>query len=230
MKKYVFIGSYDKTDMLIYVAKILTLLGKKVILIDTTMLKKSRYIVPTMIQEKKYITTFEDIDVAIGFDSFDSIKQYQKTVLGEETKYDIALLDIDRAIAYQRFGIQKEDKHYFVTSFDIYNLKRGVQVLAHIQQGAKVTKIYYTKEMLAEEDDYLNFLAKPYKVNWNNKDIVFFPFETADLNMIFTNQRSGRIQMKGLSNVYVDSVLFLAEQISGVGSGQVRKAYKLLED
>ena len=35
MKKIVFIGTYDKTDMLLYVAKILTLMGKKVILIDT---------------------------------------------------------------------------------------------------------------------------------------------------------------------------------------------------
>lgn len=40
----------------------------------------------------------------------------------------------------------------------------------------------------------------------------------------------GRIQMKGLSNVYVDSILFLAEEISGEGSGKVRKAYKMLED
>lgn len=230
MKKYVFIGAYDKTDMLIYVAKILTLMGKKVILIDTTILKKSRYIVPTMIQEKQYITSYEGIDVAIGFDSFETIKQYQRKTLGQETAYDIALLDIDRAIAYQKFDITEKDKHYFVTSFDVYNLKRGIQVLAHMQNNAKVTKIYYTKSMLAEEDEYLNYLAKDYRVNWDNKNIIFFPFETTDQNAIFVNQRAGRIQMKGLSNVYVDSVLFLAEEISGEGSGKVRKAYKMMED
>lgn len=230
MKKYAFVGSYDKTDMLIYVSKILTLMGKKVILIDTTLLKKSRYIVPTMVQEKQYITTYEDIDVAIGFDSFEAIKQYQHKMFGQETKYDIAILDIDRAIAYQKFGITDKDKHFFVTSFDIFNLKRGIQVLSHIEKKAKVTKIYYTKSMIEEEDTYLNYLAKDYKINWDKKDIIFFPFETSDQNTIFINQRAGRIQMKGLSNEYVDAVLYLVEEMTGEGNGKVRKAYKMLEE
>ena len=36
MDKIAFIGSYDKADMIIYVAKILTFLGKKVLVIDAT--------------------------------------------------------------------------------------------------------------------------------------------------------------------------------------------------
>ena len=230
MKKYVFLGAYDKTDMLLYVAKILTMMGKKVMLVDTTILKKSRYIVPTMLQEKQYITTFENIDVAIGFESFESIVQYQRKTLGRETQYDVVLFDIDRAIAYQKFNVQSEDRHFFVTSFDVFNLKRGVQVLAHIHKEAKVTKIYYTKSMLAEEDDYLNYLAKNFNINWDKKDVIFFPFETDDLNAIFVNQRSGRIQLKGLSSVYIDSILFLVEEITGEGSGKVRKAYKMIDD
>ncbi len=230
MKKYVFVGSYDKTDMLLYVAKILTMMGKKVLLVDTTLLKKSRYIVPTMIQEKQYITTFEDIDVAIGFENLDTIREYQEKTMGKALEYDVVLLDIDRAIAYQKFGIQSEDRHFFVTSFDVYHLKRGVQVLAYIHKNVKVTKIYYTKNMLAEEDDYLNYLANDYKINWDKKTIMFFPFETADLNAIFANQRTGRISFKGLSNVYIDSILFLVEDISGEGSGKVRKAYKMIDN
>lgn len=229
MKKYAFIGTYDKTDMLIYIARILCLLGKKVLLVDTTVLKKSRYIVPTMFQDKQYITTYEEIDVAIGFDSFEAIKKYQIETVGKETEYDIALLDIDRAIAYDKFKIQGEDKHYFVTSFDIFNLKRGIQVLAHLQPKIKVTKIYYTKNMLQEEDELLNFLTKNYKIHWN-KNIIFFPFETSDLDIIYTNQRSGKIQMKGLSNEYVDAILYLAEEISEENSAKVRKAYKNLEN
>ena len=229
MKRIVFIGAYDKTDMLLYVAKILTLMGKKVILIDTTILKKSRYIVPTMIQEKQYITTYEDIDVAIGFESFEAIQKYQKD-FGKVEEYDIALVDIDRAIAYQKFEITAKDQHFFVTSFDVYNLKRGLQVLAYIQKDAVVTKIYYTKSMLAEEDEYLNYLAADYKIKWDESDIVFFPFETVDLNAIYINQRAGRIQMKGLSNTYVDSILYLIEAITGESSGKIRNAYKALDD
>ena len=229
MKKIVFIGSYDKTDLLLYVAKILTMMGKKVILIDTTILKKSRYIVPTMVQQKQYITTYEDIDVAIGFESFGAIQKYQQE-LGNVTQYDIALLDIDRAIAYQKFGITAEDQHFFVTSFDIFNLKRGLQVLAYIAQDALVTKVYYTKSMAAEEDQYLNYLAKDYRIRWAQDNIIFFPFETEDQNAIYINQRAGRIQMRGLSKMYIDSILFLIENMTGESSGKIRSAYKAIEN
>lgn len=228
MKKYVFIGAYDKTDMLLYIAKILTIIGKKVLLVDTTILKKSRYIVPTMVNEKRYITNYDGVDVAIGFDCIESIAEYQIELFGDKTDYDIVLLDVDRAIAYQRFQVKKEDKHYFVTSFDVFNLKRGIEVLAHISSGAKVTKIYYTKSMLMEEDQYFSYLAKDYKIHWN-KDIVFFPFETSDQNTIYVNQRLGEIHMRGLSSAYIDSILFLCEDISGENAGKIRKAYKILD-
>ncbi len=230
MKKYVFVGSYDKTDMLIYAAKILTLMKKKVILIDTTILKKSRYVVPTMLKEKQYITSYEDIDVAIGFENFEAIRKYQIQNFGKEKEYDIALFDIDRAIAYQKFGITSQDMHFFVTSFDVYTLKRGLQVLAYVPKDVKVEKVYFSKDMLAEEDEYLNYLSKDYKIKWNQKDIVFFPLETSDLNAIYINQRAGRIQMKGLSNVYIDSLLYLVEKITGEGNGKVRKAYKMMDN
>ena len=40
MKKIAFIGAYDKTDFLLYVAKIMTVLGKKVLIIDSTIMQK----------------------------------------------------------------------------------------------------------------------------------------------------------------------------------------------
>lgn len=39
MKKIGFIGAYDKADLIIYIAKILTTLGKKVLVIDTTIIR-----------------------------------------------------------------------------------------------------------------------------------------------------------------------------------------------
>ena len=229
MKKFVFIGAYDKTDMLLYISKLLTLLGKKVLIVDTTLVKKSRYVIPTMVQEKQYVTTYEDIDIAIGFESFEAIKKYQKDYEGKEVQYDIALLDIDRAIAYQKFGVTSEDRHFFVTSFDIYNLKKGVQVLSYLKNNPCITKVYFTKKMSAEEDQYVNFLCENYSINWDKKDIVFFPFETDDLNAIYANQRSGRISMNGLSKTYIDSIFFLTDEICGEGRGKIKKAYKMME-
>ena len=80
-----------------------------------------------------------------------------------------------------------------------------------------------------EEDNYLNYLTKNFKIKWNDNNIVFFPFETEDLNAIFINQRAERLDMQGLSTSYIDSIKFLVEEISGENSGKVRKAYRKIE-
>ena len=226
MKKIAFIGSYDKADMIIYIAKILTNLGKKVLVIDSTILQKTRYIVPTMKAFKQYITTFENVDIAVGFENINQIKSYLGNV--NELEYDFILVDIDSYRGYYYFKIQTEDKKYFVTSFDIYNLRRGLQVFRKLEEPTSVTKVLFTKEMLPEEDNYLNYLSKGLKIKWDT-NILYLPFEIGDQTAIFSNQRSGRIQLKGLSSQYIDVISFMAEEISGESQNNVKKALKLIE-
>ncbi len=227
MEKIAFVGSYDKTDMLIYIAKILTVLGKKTILIDTTVLQKSRYIIPAIKPLKQYITTFEKIDVAIGFENFEQIKQSQN-FNGQNVDYDYALLDIDTARGYEAFQITPQDTHYFVTSFDIYCLRRGLQVFRRLQSPIEMTKVLFTKEMLLEEDQYLNHLSSGLKIKWNS-EIIYFPFELGDQNVIFANQRTSRIRLKGLSMQYMDSLMYIAEEISKMNQNDIKKAVKIIE-
>ena len=75
MKKIGFIGAYDKTDLILYVAKILTDTNKKVLVIDTTITQKSRYVVPSIAPSKCYVTEYEKFDVAIGFNELEGIKK-----------------------------------------------------------------------------------------------------------------------------------------------------------
>lgn len=228
MKKVAFIGSYDKADMIICIAKLLTIMKKKVIVIDATALSKTRYIVPTMQSTKQYITTYENVDVAIGFENFEQIEAYTSLSKTDELDYDYALIDIDSYRGYYYFGIKPEDKKFFVTSFDLYSLRRGLQVLRKIPEPVEVKKVLFTKDMDPKERQYLNFVSKGIKVKWD-EDIVYFPFETSDLNAIYSNQRSGRIQLKGLSATYVDGIEYLVEEISDASQGEVKKAVKILE-
>ena len=75
MKKVGFIGMYDKTDMILNIAKILTTMQKKVIIVDSTITQKAKYVVPVINPTIKYVTTFEDIDVAVGFNNENDIKE-----------------------------------------------------------------------------------------------------------------------------------------------------------
>ena len=48
MEKICFIGVFDKTDLLIYISRILVEMGKKVLVIDSTVNQKAKYVVPSI--------------------------------------------------------------------------------------------------------------------------------------------------------------------------------------
>lgn len=229
MKKIGFIGAYDKTDLILYVAKILTVLGKKVLVIDSTINQKARYIVPVINPTLKYVTEFEEIDIAVGFENIQDIKNYLGISENQNMEYDIVLIDTDDIEGFNSFGLEQAEKNYFVTSFDNYSLKKGLEVLSGLKNPISLTKVIFSKEMLKEEDDYLNFLSLGYKVIWNEYRL-YFPMDNGDLSVIYENQRVAKIKLKKLSVQYKDGLAYLAEEILGdVSESNVRRAIKNIE-
>ena len=229
MKNIGFIGAYDKIDLVIYIAKILTVLGKKVLVIDSTINQKARYVVPVINPTVKYITEFEEIDIAVGFENFDEIKQYLSISDGGELDYDFALIDVDNEKGFNEFNIAEAQKNYFVTSFDAYSLKKGLEIFVGLKKAISLTKILYTKQVLKEGDDYLNFLSLGYKIIWSEYRI-YFPIENGDLSVIYENQRVSKIKFKKLSVQYKDSLAYIAEEILvNVSESNIRKAIKTIE-
>lgn len=229
MEKIGFIGSCDKTDMIINIAKILVTLGKKVLVVDTTTSQKARYIVPTMTPAAAYITEFEQIDVAIGFNKIEQIKQYLYINQDNELPYDIMLIDLDHPAIIEQFEIKNAYRNYFVTSFDSYSLKRGLEIFSNLKEPMKLTKILFSQLILKEENDYLNFLSLGYKIIWDD-DRIYFPMENGDLSVLYENQRVSKIKFKKLSTQYKDGLIYVASQIlNEANDSQIRKVVKSIE-
>ena len=227
MKSIGFIGAYDKTDLLLNIAKILTTMNYKVLVVDSTINQKARYVVPAIDPTVSYITSFEDIDVAIGFNNLLEIQRYAGTT--GELQYDIALIDCDTIERVEMFELEKANKNYFVTSFDVYSLKKGLEILNNVKEPIKLTKTIYTKEILKEDDDYLNFLSLGYKVIWE-EERIYFPIENGDLSVIAENQRLQKIKFKKLSIQYKESMDFIVQQILEQNNdSNIRKAIKAIE-
>lgn len=229
MRKIGFIGSFDKTDLILQIAKVLTTVGLRTLVIDSTINQKAKYVVPVINPTKTYITEFEEFDVAVGFKSFDEMEQY--LVLGETEglPYDIALIDIDSSNVFNIFGMEDAYINYFVTSFDLFSLKKGLEILSGLQQEIKMTKVLFSKYMTSEEDDYLNFLSEDYKIIWNDIK-VYYPFEIGDQSAIIENQRTSKIKFKNLSNQYKEAILFMIEQIvDKVSLNELKKIMKNIE-
>lgn len=223
MRKIGFIGAFEKTDLIVYTARILTELGKRVLVIDTTILQKARYIIPCIAPTKSYVTEYEGIDVAVGFEDLESLNGYMG---GIENDYDIVLVDVDSYEKFDSFEIMNSEKIYFVTAFDSFSLKKGIEIIGTMRQKVRMKKILFERDFLEEDDEYLNLLSMTYPIEWDEEKI-YFPYDQGDLTAIIENQRVTKIKLKNLSEEYRDALFMLTQEIvPEVKTGEIKKAFK----
>ena len=236
MKKIGFVGAFDKSNFIIYVAKILELMGKKILVVDSTSMQKIKYIVPSINPTRSYITSFENIDFAVGFESWEHIEQYLGIIFDtneEETEdddkldlYDYVLIDVDSPEKMISFDIEELEKIYFATSFDLYSLRKGLSCFDSLNKTINVTKVLFSYEQSKEDEEYLNFISLKYKINWSEYTFYFQIF--GEDNKVFEeNQRTQKIRYKRLGLNYKDSLCYVIQDITKANNiSQIKKLMK----
>ena len=230
MKKIGFIGGFDKIALLLQIAKVLTSLDKKVLIMDTTITQKAKYIVPTIEPSKSYITEFEKIDVGVGFYSEEDVQYYLQETGASITEYDFILWDIDSIKNFKACNIFQCEKNYFVTSFDLYSLKKGLEIVSKLAEPITLTKIMFSKNMLKEEEDYLDFLALETKVSWTEDYKMYFPLDDTNQNAIMESQRLSKVGIRKLTAQYKEALQYtVIDLLDGVPAVEVKKAFRVIE-
>lgn len=233
MKKIGFIGATDKTDLIVYVAKTLELLGKKVIVVDTTVMQKTKYVVPSISPTKTYITDFDNVDYAVGFESAEDLARYlgiKENEKIDDLNYDYMLIDIDREKTIDSFEIESIGKNYFVTAFDIYSLRRGIEILKNLSQSFKLSRVLMNYDIKKEDEEYLNYLSMDTKVEWDDFTI-YIPLLDENQRQIEDNQRVYKAKIKRLIPEYQEGIIYIAQNILGdINIKKIRKFIKEREN
>ena len=115
MKKIGFIGAFDKTDLIIYIARVLVEMGNKVLIIDSTVNQKAKYVVPTINPTTSYVTEYEGIDISVGFRDYNSVKFYLGMPDSAALAYDYILIDMDDQTLLDSFDIYTAYKASFLS-------------------------------------------------------------------------------------------------------------------
>ena len=239
MRRVGFIGAFDKANFIMYIAKILEILNYNVLVVDTSCLQKMKYIIPSVNPTKSYITNFENIDFAIGFNNWEEIEKYlgikfdsndeeinNKKTQDNKNTYDYILIDIDSPETLESFDAIQMDKKYFVTSFDVYSLKQGLNIFCQAEKEFKLTKIMFSYEATKENEEYLNFVSLEYNVEWNEY-AMYFQILGEDNKVFEENQRMEKIRFKRLSLGYKESLAYVIQDIDkNENIAKIRKAMK----
>lgn len=227
MKKIGFIGAYDKTDLILNIAEVLTVMNNKVLVIDSTIDQKAKYVVPAINPTTSYITNYEKIDISVGLYSLNDITNY----LGLdslENEYGYILIDIDNPDMISIFDLNTSESNYFVTAFDLYSLKKGVEILSGIRMPLTLTKILFSNNTEQADDEYLNYLALGMRVQWA-ANRIYFPLDNNDKEILIENQKVAKINIKNLSKEYKQALTYITEKITGQTNGDAKKAVKQME-
>ena len=171
---------------------------KKVIIVDATITQKTKYVIPTIDSRSEYIANYANIDFAIGFTNYNDIKTYLGMPQSAAFTYDYMLIDIDNSDLLNNFDVYSSKKNYFVTSFDLYALKKGVEVLKRLSLPVEIMKVYFSNLMSQSEDDYFNYIATGCRVKWNQDKIYFEGIYN------FSNFSNSSVLNKILNDIYSD--------------------------
>ena len=235
MKRIGFLGAYDKANFIIYTAKVLKMLEYKVLVIDASSVQKIKYVIPSINPTKSYITSFEDIDFAVGFEDWIEIEKYLGVSINQNNEeneqinndmYDYVLIDVDSHEKLESFGIEKNEKNYFVTSFDMFSLKKGMSIFQELTKPIDLTKIEFSYESTKEDEEYLNYISLEYKINWNNY-AFYFQILGEDNKVFEENQRLEKIRFRRLSIGYKDALAYVIQDIcKNENAGKIKRSMK----
>ena len=211
MEQIGFLGAYDKKDLLLNVATVLTNAGKSVLIVDATSIQRMRYVVPNIStnQSFSYVSEYSKIDVALGFMSLNDIAQF----LRKNLDYDYIFIDSDNPQTMNSFGIQTMKKIFFVTSYEQYDMLKGAEVLRFVQMPIEVVKVISTTNMTDAEDKLLNSKVANSNIKWSNSRIEFSDMDI-DRRAILKNQFSKQISFKSFSKDYKQWLEYLVNIIT----------------
>lgn len=231
------VGYMDKYDFLINIAKVINTMDKAVLVVDATLDQKLKNIVPAMDGVgRSYVTQYNDIDFALGFDSMHDIENYMIDQRINISLYDYILVDVDSPKAYEFFRTRGIDKTYFFIDTNVLSIAKNKEIIKAIrvytsqEDSIKITKVLYRAYMSRAAENYFETQINDYNIKWEEPEYEI-QLEEQDKLVDIDSQFSGLIDVKKHTKQYINLLGGMASQIlEDVSAKEVIKAIKRRKD
>jgi len=240
MRSVGFIGQMDNNGIVLCIARLIAGFGKKTILVDATTAQRTRYTIPTMFgaaRLEQTVTQYDGIDVAVGFNNILELKKYLLTKGEDFNDFEYVIINTDREEMCEEFDIKSAHKIFFTTTYDKYELNRGVELLKYVcatkrredtQAVLNVNKILVYTEIKSQGINYIDSLTAELPVTWEGPAINL-SYEEGDWSAFIQNQYSNKIEFKYLSKHTKEGIAEAVTRILEEPKDRVAKALKNVE-
>ncbi|NGZ74495.1 hypothetical protein [Saccharibacillus alkalitolerans] len=220
MKKAIFIGDRDKTDLLFYLAKTLAGAERKVLIVDATAGKSYEFAYPAL----------EVPGVPQEYDGFEVWIPSEGIVPGEYAEYDFVLYDTDDPRLLPR--LPEADFRFLALGCEHTSVRRSVRLMESFFAERPLSELCPFRKLLIEGarepgEAYINEQFEVFPIDWK-ETFVYYPDER-DLAVKIGNQYAGRLKMKGISSEMKKAIQGIAAVLLESEGRETRKLWKKAE-
>ncbi|RCX23531.1 hypothetical protein DFP94_1011130 [Fontibacillus phaseoli] len=221
MENWLFTGKSDKRDLLLYICKVLSGSGNRVLLVDMTDGKKYRYLIGEM-KASLPITEF------CGFDICDNVS------IAEAGHYDYCLYDLETLQFGSRELWEGADAVLWVTSYDRYEVESSAEWFAHLFLRWPQLKDLEIKPVFIRtfdgflNADYIMGFVEHLPVYWSGQ-AVQIPWSETNAIVQMENEHAQSLRMRGISRAYKKALMSLIVDLAGWSGSLTKKALRMAE-
>lgn len=246
MHNILFLGACDKGGLLLWLGKILSSAGKKVLIIDGTVLQKYQFAVPELsgggLKGGSRVIEFDGFDVASGFEhSFkngaavhESLESFFQSNNEQYTSYDFVLLDVDHTDTLEASLLTAWGgvSHYaLVTNSERYTIQRNAELLQKLLQerqgdDLQMARIRYMAAESPVSEAFMETAAGHLNTVFPDEKDVEFYYDEMDYIAGVRMQYETRLKLKGLSRSTKKTLLSILTAVTDVERNSLRLALK----
>lgn len=220
MKRAIFIGDRDKTDLLFYTAKLLAESGLRVLIVDATALGTYEFSYPALDvpgQPQEYD----------GFEVWIPARGEQAFVHAD---YDFVLYDTDDPFRLSELPEAKQ--RFLVLGCEQTSIRRSVRLLEGFFTERPLADLSAFHKVWIEGarepgEAYINEQFEAFPIDWK-ETFVYYPDER-DLAVKIGNQYASSLKLKGLSPEMKKAVQGIAAVLLENDERETRKLWKKAE-
>ncbi|MED4400326.1 hypothetical protein [Metabacillus fastidiosus] len=225
MKKILFLGSKNKSDLVMYIALILKKNGYKTVIADATQ-KKTYLRSYTRYADQDTLYNFFNVEIA-PVNSLQNLKSLMKSSGEDLNKYDFMLVDIDHV--HDQYDWEDFEASYYVADYEKVTLlddtKLMKDILANNDKGIIFNQVVY--EVSSNIDsDYLDYLFN-HKIKWSST--YKLPFDEMDVANKVDMQYNMKPTFKRLSKEFRNTLSSIITVLTGHHEKDTKIAMKQIE-
>ncbi len=225
MKKMIFLGSADKSHVLLALGRLLTAMGKKVLLVDSTMGQAVQGYLPPVFTGSA-VQEFEDMDIAYGYITAAQLDHALEQA-GTLGAYDVLLLDTDHTQMVTGRNLPDFDKRVWCWDGKRLSLQKNEELLLRLclhEAEAPLSFYEWLSPALPGRLPAWRAETRLRHVEWLEPSF-HFPLDERDATADVHNQHQHRIDLRRVSGAFRQVLLTMLQQLGDCDAKDARRAW-----